>query len=135
MNKLEKIIGSRLREREQFNLILDVIYYMTVILFYDFTHTNILTRWSRPIWICLIQIQNYTSISDPLYNKVIHQSLKHHSCWIISISINIKPSLVPCSWIFTWEHLTYVHMSWQCIAPDMNHVKVICTRWRVYMNI
>ena len=49
INALEKCISSRLRERDQFNFTLDVIYYMKVMLFYALPHTNIFTTWSRPI--------------------------------------------------------------------------------------
>ena len=49
INALEKCISSRLRERDQFNFTLDVIYSMKVMLFYALPHTNILTIWSRHI--------------------------------------------------------------------------------------
>ena len=49
INALEKCISSRLRERDQFNFTLDVIYSMKVMLFYALPHTNIFTTWSRPI--------------------------------------------------------------------------------------
>ena len=62
----EKYISSSLREQNQLHFTLGVIYSITVMVLYDFPHTNILTRCSIPIWICLVQIQNYTSLPGPL---------------------------------------------------------------------
>ena len=129
MDALEKNIISILREQYQFNFTLDVIYYVTVMVFYDFPHTNIPTIWYRLILICLVKIQNYTSLSDPLYKMVIIHRLKYQICCIIRIPRSIIPSLVPCSGIFNWGDLTSINMSWQCIASYMHHVKVIWTGW------
>ena len=97
---LKTNIISILREQYQFNFTLDVISSVTVIVFYDFHYTNILKIWSRPICLCLVQIQNYTSLSGPLYNKVIIQILINQICWIMMIPRNINTSLVPWNCIF-----------------------------------
>ena len=43
--------------------------------------------------------------------------------------------MVPCSGIFPWVYLTSLHMLWQCLASDLNHSKVVWTKWRGYMCI
>ena len=63
---LGKYITSSLRVQDQFLFTLDVISSVTVMVFEAFLYTNMLKIWSRPIWICLVQIQNYTSLSNPL---------------------------------------------------------------------
>ena len=132
---METSISPILKEREQFHFILDVISSVKLMVFYAFPHTNIFTRWTRPIWLCFVLCQKYTSIPDILYNKVIIQRLTYQRYWIMRIPRNINPSLVPCSGLFPWRYLKYVHMLWQCLASYMHHAKVIYTGWRGYMNI
>ena len=98
-------------------------------------HKNILTIWSIPIWLSLIKIQNYTSLSELLHNNVIIQSLTHHICWITRIFRNINSLLVPCSGLFPWGDLTSIHMSWKNLYSYLHHAKDIWTGQRVYMDI
>ena len=122
---LKTSISSSLREWDQFHFILGVISSVTVMVFYALPHTNILKIWSRYIWLCLLQIQNHTSMTDILYNKVTIQSLKHQSCWIMRILRNINPLLVP--------FLGYLIGSiWHVYTCHDNVYLRICTTPRLY---
>ena len=57
-----KNLMDAFENKYKFKIPLDFISYMTLMVFYDFPHTNIMTRWSRTIWLFLVQIQRYTSM-------------------------------------------------------------------------
>ena len=116
------------------DFILELISYVTIMVFIYFTPYNHIGKMFQNCVNAFGSKPKLKHMSGTLCNRGISYSLKHPNFYVIRITININPALVPCSGIFLWGYFTFLHMLWNWIYSDQHHSRFACNVWRLYMH-